>query len=195
LKQFRKKTWQVFLTRRQNIHKNLSGLKDLSMMKGGSMSQERKEAVSRLLLTTLVLLGGIFLLPYVGNARAAINWEAFGSAYTPDLSVSDNIGAPGSQFAFTGSGYQPNRLAVIYVNGDVVGGVITDSNGAGTFVIDTTGVPDGELTVVMETDANVSAFKTVTVDSAGSVVTPPGGFIGSVFGTTGNRTFLPFVQR
>ncbi|GJM43007.1 MAG: hypothetical protein DHS20C20_32890 [Ardenticatenaceae bacterium] len=159
------------------------------------MSQERKEAVSRLIITTFVLLGGVFLLPYVGNARAAINWETFGSAYTPDLSVSDNKGAPGSQFAFTGSGYQPNRLAVIYVNGAVVGGVGTDGNGVGTFIIDTTDVPDGELTVVMETDANVSAFKTITVDSAEAVVTPPGGFVGSVFGTTGNSTFLPFVQR
>jgi len=159
------------------------------------MSQERKEAVSRLVITAFVLLGGVLLLPYVGNARAAINWEAFGSAYTPDLSVSDNVGAPGSQFAFTGTGYQPNRLAVIFVNGQVVGGVTTDSNGTGTFIIDTTGVPDGDLTVVMETDANVSAFKTITVDSAEAVVTPPGGFPGSVFGTTGSNTFLPFVQR
>lgn len=159
------------------------------------MSQERKEAVSRLIITAFVLLGGVLLLPYVGNARAAINWETFGSAYAPDLSVSDNTGAPGSQFAFTGTGYQPNWLAIIFVNGQVVGGVTTDSNGAGSFIIDTTGVPDGELTVVMETDANVSAFKIITVDSAGSVVSPPGGFPGSVFGTTGNSTFLPFVQR
>lgn len=159
------------------------------------MSQERKEAVQRLGITLLVLLAGVLLLPYVGSARAAINWELFGDAYTPDLSVSDNIGAPGSQFAFTGSGYQPNRLAIIFVNGQVVGGVTTDGNGTGRFIIDTTGVPDGELTVVMETDANVSAFKTITIDSAEAVVAPPGGFSGPILGTTGSSTFLPFVQR
>lgn len=159
------------------------------------MSQERKEAVSRLIITAFILLGGLLLLPYIGNARAAINWEAFGNAYAPDLSVSDNKGAPGSQFAFTGTGYQPNRLAIIFVNGQVVGSVVTDSNGMATFIIDVTGVPDGELTVVMETDANVSAFKTITVDSSEPVVMPPGGFTGATFGTTGNSIFLPFVRR
>ena len=159
------------------------------------MSQDAKEAVSRLMITAFVLLGGLLLLPFVGNARAAINWEVFGSVYTPDLSVSDNRGAPGSQFAFTGSGYQPNRLAAVFVNGQVVGGVITDGNGTATFIIDVTGVPDGELTVVLETDANVSAFKTITVDSAEPVVSPPGGFSGATFGTVGHSTFLPLVQR
>jgi len=159
------------------------------------MSQEKKEAVSRLIITAFVLLGGVLLLPFVGNARAAVNWELFGSAYTPDLSVSDNVGAPGSQFAFTGTGYQPIRLAVVYVNGQVVGSVTTDGNGTGTFIIDTTGVPDGDLTVVMETDANVSAFKTITIDSGQPVVNPPSGFSGPLFGTTGNSTFLPIVQR
>jgi hypothetical protein len=159
------------------------------------MSQERKEAVNRLIITAVILLGGVLLLPYVGSARAAINWEVFGGAYTPDLSVSSNIGAPGSQFAFTGSGYQPNRLAAVFVNGQVVGGVITDGNGAATFIIDVTAVPDGDLTVVMETDANVSAFKTITVDSTEPVALPPGGFAGPAFGTTGSNLFLPFVQR
>ena len=159
------------------------------------MSRETKEAVSRLLITAFVLLGGLLLLPYVGNARAAINWEVFGGAYSPDLSVSDNRGAPGSQFAFTGSGYQPNRLAAVFVNGQVVGGVITDGNGAATFIIDTAGVPDGDLTVVLETDANVSAFRAITIDSAEAVITPPGGFTGPAFGTTGNSTFLPLVNR
>ncbi|WP_420642146.1 hypothetical protein [Candidatus Leptofilum sp.] len=159
------------------------------------MSQEKKEAVSRLIITAFVLLGGLLLLPYVGNARAAINWELFGGAYTPDLSVDENKGAPGSQFAFTGSGYQPNRLAVVFVNGQVVGGVTTDSNGTATFIIDATDEPDGDLTVVMETDANVSDFKTITVDSAEPVVSPPGGFTGPAFGTTGNSAFLPLVRR
>ncbi|MAT98404.1 MAG: hypothetical protein CL608_14770 [Anaerolineaceae bacterium] len=159
------------------------------------MSQERKEAVYRLIITAFVLLGGVLLLPYVGHARAAINWEIFGGAYSPDLSVSDNTGSPGSQFGFTGTGYQPNRLAIVFVNGQVVGSVTTDGNGTATFIIDTTGVPDGDLTVVMETDANVSAFKTITVDSTEPVVSPPGGFSGPLFGTTGNSTFLPFVSR
>ena len=159
------------------------------------MSQELKEAVSRLLVTVFVLLLGIFLLPYVGNVRAAINWELFGSAYTPDLSVDQNTGAPGSLFAFTGSGYQPNRLAVVFVNGQVVGGVMTDGNGLATFIIDATDTPEGELTVVMETDANVSAFKSITIDSTEPVVNPPGGFSGPTFGTTGENVFLPFVQR
>ncbi len=138
---------------------------------------------------------GVFLLPYVGNARAAINWELFGAAYTPDLSVSDNKGASGSQFAFTGSGYPANQLAVIFVNGDVVGSVMTDGSGIGTFIIDTTGVPDGVLTVVMETDANMSAFKDITVNSLEPVVNPPGGFVGKTFGTTGFKTYLPTVLR
>lgn len=159
------------------------------------MSQEKKEAVSRLLITAFVLLGGMLLLPYVGNARAAINWEAFGGAYTPDLSVNENKGAPGSQFAFTGSGYQPNRLAVVFVDGQVVGGVTTDGNGMATFIIDTTDVADGELTVVMEMDANISAFKSITVDSTEPIVSAPGGFAGKIFGTTGNSTFLPLVNR
>ena len=159
------------------------------------MSQERKEAVRRLFIAMFVLLGGVLMLPYMGSARAAINLELFGSAYTPDLSVNDNTGAPGSQFAFTGTGYQPNRLAIIFVNGQVVGGVTTDSNGTATFIVDVTGVPDGDLTVVMETDANVSAFKTITVDSGALVVNPPGGFSGPILGTTGSSTYLPFVQR
>ncbi|MBK7894974.1 MAG: hypothetical protein WAS33_22325 [Candidatus Promineifilaceae bacterium] len=159
------------------------------------MSQERKEAVSRLIITAFVLLGGLLLLPYMGNARAAINWEVFGGAYSPDLSVNANRGAPGSQFAFTGTGYHPNRLAVIFVNGQVVGSVITDGGGSATFLIDTTGVSDGELTVVMETDANVSAFKMVTIDGAETVVPAPGGFTGPSFGTTGNSVFLPLVNR
>lgn len=159
------------------------------------MSQAKKEAVSRLFITGFVLLMGILLLPYVGNARAAINWELFGAAYTPDLSVNENSGAPGSQFAFTGSGYPPNQLAIIYVNGDVVGSVMTDGSGTGTFIIDTTGVPDGVLTVVMETDANMSAFKDITVDSLDPVVNPPGGFVGKTFGTTGFKTYLPISFR
>ena len=159
------------------------------------MSRARKEAVIRLFITTFILLGGVLLLPYVGNARAAINWELFGAAYTPDLSVSDNTGAPGSQFAFTGTGYQPNQLAIVYVDGDMVGGVVTDGNGTGSFIIDSTGVADGDLTVVMETDANVSAFKTITIDGIEPVVNPPGGFSGPTFGTSGNNTFLPLVRR
>lgn len=159
------------------------------------MSQAKKEAVSRLFITGFILLMGILLLPYVGNARAAINWELFGAAYTPDLSVEDNIGAPGSQFAFTGSGYPPNQLAVIYVDGNVVGSVMTDGSGTGTFIIDTTGVSDGVLTVVMEVDANASAFKDITIDSLEPIVNPPGGFVGKTFGTTGFKTFLPTVFR
>ena len=159
------------------------------------MTQTKKEAVSKLLITGFILLSGILLLPYVGNARASINWELFGAAYTPDLSVEDNKGAPGSQFAFTGSGYAANQLAIIFVNGEVVGGVMTDGSGTGAFIIDSTGVPDGVLTVVMETDANMSAFKDVTVDSIEAVVTPPGGFVGDTFGTTGFKTYLPLISR
>jgi len=159
------------------------------------MKQTSKEAVSRLFITGFVLLIGILLLPYVGNARASISWELFGAAYTPDLSVEDNKGAPGSQFAFTGSGYPANQLAVIFVNGDVVGSVMTDGSGTGTFIIDSTGVPDGVLTVVMETDSNMSAFKDVTVDSLEPVVTPPSGFVGKTLGTAGFNTYLPILFR
>jgi hypothetical protein len=47
----------------------------------------------------------------------------------------------------------------------------------------------------METDANVSAFRTITVDSTEPVVSAPGGFTGPAFGTTGYNTFVPLVNR
>jgi hypothetical protein len=142
-----------------------------------------------------ILTIGLVLLPFINKPTEAIGWKLFASAYTPDLDVHENMGAPGSVFAFTGSAFPSNSNAIIYVNNDIVGVVTTDGSGMGTFKIDTTGATDGLYNVVMAVDSNISALADFELDSLEAMVSPPAGFGGPTFGTTGFDIYLPVIQK
>jgi hypothetical protein len=67
------------------------------------MRQLKQETVVRIGVT-LVLLAGSALAPFVSQPVKAIGWELFAGVYSPVLNVNETSGAPGSVFAFTGSG-------------------------------------------------------------------------------------------
>jgi hypothetical protein len=159
------------------------------------MSRLNRETVVRIVLALAVLLAGVALIPFVGQPVKAIGWELFASVYTPSLNVNANSGAPGSVFAFTGSGYPPNSIATLYVNGNPVGSVLTDSGGAASFLLDTAGAEPGPYNVTLEVDINASATRNITLVAGGTVVTPPPSATGPTL-LVENVIFMPhFLNR
>jgi len=161
---------------------------------GGFMSQLKRETVVRIVLTLAVILAGVAMVPFIGQPQKAIGWELFSSVYSPVLDVNETSGAPGSMFAFTGSGYPPNSLATIYVNGRAVGTVLTDSSGVAPFLLNTFGVAPGQYNVTLEVDINASATQSIELVSDGTVVTPPPGSTGETF-YINHIIFLPSIQQ
>jgi hypothetical protein len=154
-----------------------------------------QETVVRIVLTLAILLAGVALVPFISRPVKAIGWELFASVYTPSLDVNATSGAPGSVFAFTGSGYPPNSTAVVYVNGNAVGSVMTNGSGAAAFLLDTAGAEPGPYNVTLEVDINASATRNITLISGGTTVTPPPGATGPSF-LVENVIFLPhFLNR
>lgn len=157
------------------------------------MSPLKRESLSRVMLTILILSAGLVMVPFIDMPLTAIGWELFAGVYTPVLDVNETAGAPGSVFYFTGSNYPPNSPATIYVNGSPVGMVTTDGSGAASFFVNTLGAAAGSYNVTMEANINASATQSIELVSGGMAVTPPPGSIGTtVF--INNVLFLPIVQ-
>lgn len=158
------------------------------------MKSLSKEQLIRLSLTLVILLSGLAMIPFVDLPVGAIGWQALAGVYEPELSVNESSGAPGSVFAFTGTGYPPNSLATVYVNGDDEGAIMTDGNGVATFKLNTLGAAVGIYNVTLEVDINASATRSIELKEGDDQVTPPGGFEGpSIY--LGSPTFLPVISR
>ena len=154
----------------------------------------KNETVTRIILTLAILLAGVALVPFIGQPLKAIGWELFAGVYSPVLDVNETSGAPGSIFAFTGSGYPPNNMATIYVNGNSVGAVMTDPAGAASFLLNTIGAAPDQYNVTLEVDINASATQSIELVSGGTVVTPPPGSTGDTF-FINYVIFLPSIQK
>lgn len=158
------------------------------------MSRLNQETVVRIVLTLAVLLAGVALVPFIDQPLKAIGWELFAGVYSPTLNVNETSGAPGSVFAFTGSGYPPNSVATVYVNGNPVGAVMTDPGGAASFLLNTIGAAPGQYNVTLEVDINASATQSIELVSGGTTVTPPPGSTGETF-FINHVIFLPSIQK
>ena len=96
---------------------------------------------------------------------------------------------------FTGSGFGANQLALIYVEGVLVGAVWTDGGGGAQFLIQTRAQDaDGDYVVTLATDGNASASEDFELDSGEPLEAPPPGFDGSRFGLQAGL-HLPFFAR
>ncbi len=158
------------------------------------MSRLKQEIVIRIALTLVVLLAGVALVPFIGQPMKAIGWELFAGVYSPVLDVNEPSGAPGSVFAFTGSGYPANSMATVYVNGNPVGAVMTDPAGAASFLLDTFGAAPDQYNVTLEVDINASATQSIELVADGTIVTPPPGSSGETF-FINYIVFLPNIQK
>lgn len=157
------------------------------------MNRVRLERVIRIVLALGILLVGVALIPFVDQPVRAFGWELFAGVYSPVLAVNATSGAPGSVFAFSGSGYPPNSQATIYVNGRALGAVMTGGSGDAAFLLHTAGAAPGPYNVTLEVDINSSATQTIQLVAGGSVVTPPPGAPGDVF-FAGHVKFLPLIH-
>ncbi|MCA9951412.1 MAG: hypothetical protein KDE48_17300 [Anaerolineales bacterium] len=158
------------------------------------MHQLKQETAIRFVLTLAILLAGVALIPFLGQPSKVIGWELFAGIYSPTLDVNATSGAPGSTFAFSGSDYPPDSLAAIYVNGNPVGTVLTDSSGAASFLLNTIGAAPNQYNVTLEVDINASATQNIELAADSVVVTPPPGFSAETFFINHVR-FLPVIQK
>ena len=145
------------------------------------MNGWKKENITQLVLTLMILLSGGVMVAFVDIPAEAISWELLAGAYEPSLDVDEDSGAPGSIFAFTGTDYPPNSQANIYVNGRRVGSLMTDAGGMATFTLDTAGAAEGEYSVTMEVNINASATESIELRAGEPTLTPPPGFEGPNF--------------
>lgn len=153
-----------------------------------------REQTVRVALALIILMSGVAMIPFLNLPTEAIGWEMLAGVYSPDLSVNESSGAPGSTFAFTGSGYPSISPATVYVNGEAVGQVMMDGAGNGTFKLNTLGAAPGQYNVTLEVDSNASATQSIDLDPSGSIVSPPDGFDGPTF-FLGSPIFLPVIHR
>ena len=158
------------------------------------MKREQQVILLRTGLVLAILLSGVALIPFIDMPVAAINWERLAGIYNPVLTVNATSGAPGSIFAFTGSGYPPNSQATIFVNGDPRGHVSTDNAGGASFLLNTTGAAPGHYNVALEVDINASAAVGIDLVPTDPVVFPPSGSGGpTVF--VNPTIFLPLIGK
>ena len=157
------------------------------------MNGWKKENITQLVLTLMILLAGGVMVAFVDIPAEAISWELLAGAYEPSLDVDEDSGAPGSIFAFTGIGYPPNSQAVVYVNGRPVGSLMTDAGGMATFTLNTTGAAEGEYNVTLEVDINASATESIELRAGEPTVTPPPGFEGPNFSMLTVTTYLSAI--
>ena len=158
------------------------------------MKRLSKEQIFRLSITLVILLSGVAMIPFVDLPTGAIGWESLASVYTPELSVNENSGAPGSNFAFTGADYPPDSQATVYFSGEAIGQVMTDEQGGATFILGTTGVEPGSYNITLEVDSNASGTVSIELIDGGETVTPPPGFEGQTV-YVNPPTFLPIIFR
>lgn len=156
------------------------------------MNRLNREQIVRLSITLAILLSGVALLPFVGMPAGAISWESLANTYTPELTVNESSGAPGSLFAFTLSDYPPLTTATVYVNGEALGQIEIDDQGGATFVLNTKGASPGTYNVTLEVDSNASATASIELVEDGETVTPPPGFEGPTVHVN-QPIFLPVI--
>lgn len=154
----------------------------------------KKETVVRGAIALTILLSSIAMIPFINMPVRQIGWDLFAGAYAPELSVNETSGAPGSVFAFTGTGYPPNTQATAYVNGIPYGTVPIDGSGTGTFLLDTAWASPGSYNVTLEVDINASATRGIELIEGGTQVVPPVGFPGPTFNLA-QPLFLPLLTK
>lgn len=158
------------------------------------MLTERIQLVSRGSLAALVLLSGLVILPFTNLSANQIDWRAFAGVYQPVLSVNYEDGAPGSIFLFSASGYPPNSLATVYINGEVNSQIMMGADGSADFVIRTSILqPPGEYLVVVAV-GDVSAIESFELVAAGATRPFPEGHTGPAL-TLGGINHLPTLHK
>jgi len=142
-----------------------------------------QRAVVRTVLALGILLAGIAMIPYIDRPVAALEWRMMAGVYAPELTVHEAEGAPGSAFAFTGSGFPANSIATVFTNGRYLGRVMTDGDGSAQFIVQSpaSSIAIGAYDITMEVDMNASATQGFVLTHDAPLVMPPSGFNGSVF--------------
>jgi parallel beta-helix repeat protein len=119
-------------------------------------------------------------------------------ASLPDSTIDINYdsGAPGSFFTLSGNGFPPNGMAVISVNGAVLGTMPTDGSGSFSFLLSTTNADEGTYFV----RASVNPSATVQFILSSDKPTRPQEGSGTVFELPAGvayteSIFLPMVMR
>lgn len=158
------------------------------------MKKFSRETSTRILLTLLILLSGAAMLPFIDSPVQAITWRSLAGVYEPELTVNADAGRPGSVFAFTGSNYPADSLAMVYANGEPLGSVMVDSGGMTTFKINSAGADIGQYNITLEVDINASATTGIALQTGGELIMPPPGFTGPTF-DLGHVIHLPFLAK
>lgn len=141
----------------------------------------RQKLLNRGALALLILISGLAFMPFTGFSNDDLGWQRYAGVYEATLDVNHDRGAPGSAFLFTGSGYQPDAWATVYVDGIAVGALMTDQDGNAQFLIQTTADDaPGQYFVTLATDSNTSATAAIELDVSEPVQPPPSGFDGVV---------------
>ncbi|MCA9898678.1 MAG: hypothetical protein H6654_10750 [Ardenticatenaceae bacterium] len=148
------------------------------------MKQFSFRTLVRAFFALAILLAGVAMVPYVERPAAALEWRMLAGVYAPELSVHADEGAPGSAFAFTGSGFPAHKPATLFVNGRYLGRVMTDEHGMAQFVVQSpaSDMALGHYDITMEVDMNASATQGFWLSSNAPLVWAPDGFAGPVFG-------------
>lgn len=148
------------------------------------MKHFSQRAIVRMVFALVILLAGIAMVPYVDRPVAALEWRMMAGVYAPELSVHETEGAPGSAFAFTGSGFPAHSEATLFVNGRYLGRVLTDGQGSAQFIVQSpaSSLAIGQYDITMEVDMNASATQGFSLSHDAPLVMAPDGFGGPVFG-------------
>lgn len=93
---------------------------------------------------------------------AAGRWDVFAAAPAPAIQINHTVGAPGSYFNVTGSGFPPDSTAHILINGRLLGQVAVDSSGAVAFTLSTTEARQGEYHLRVSVNPFAGARFTLT---------------------------------
>ncbi|MCA9971432.1 MAG: hypothetical protein KC425_14500 [Anaerolineales bacterium] len=157
------------------------------------MINRNVKQLSRIALALVVLLSGLALVPFTELSAEKLDWQRYAGIYQPDLDVAPPLGAPGSAFVFTGSGYPANTLATIYADGNPIGTAQTDGGGGLQFAILTDGGDNlGLYYITAATGANASATNDFTLDANEPVVPLPPNFTAPVIELP-SLFFLPVI--
>lgn len=116
--------------------------------------------------------------------------------YPPTLTTNFTSGAPDSFFTITGTRFPENDTATITVNGQELGSVSTDADGAFIFLLSTTNADEGSYFVTAS--VNPSATVSFALDS-NEPLRPQDG-VGSIFNVPAGiafteSVFLPIILR
>ncbi len=155
------------------------------------MKRVNRETTFRSIITLTILLSGMALIPFIDRPVTAIGWKSFAGIYAPVLAVNAATGAPGSVFDFSGSNYPPNSPAIIYVNGQARGTIITSAAGTADFLVNTYGAPIGRYDVTLEASINASATNGFDLDDSAPLQTAPPSSAPVVF--VKSTLFLPAI--